>query len=51
MADQSTRVYRVGSSSRYAIETLAAALAGTGWQPIYTERYEQRTAVMLLQRS
>lgn len=51
MADRSTRVYRVGSSSRYAIETLAAALAGTGWQPIYTERYEQRTAVMLLQRS
>lgn len=51
MADRSTRVYRVGSSSRYATETLAAALAGTGWQPIYTGRYEQRTAVMLLQRS
>lgn len=51
MADQSSRIYRVGSSSRYATETLSAALAGTGWQTLHTARYEQRTAIMLLRRT
>lgn len=50
MADRSTRVYRVGSSSRYATDTLSAALAGTGWQALHTAKYEERTAIMLLRR-
>ena len=51
LADGSTRLYRIGGSSRYQSATLTAALAGAGWETIFAKAYDQRTAVLLLRRT
>lgn len=50
LADGSTRLFRIGGSSRYQSATLTAALAGAGWETIFAKTYDQRTAVLLLRR-
>lgn len=51
MDDGTARTYRVGSSSRYTTAALSEALATVGWQTVHAAAYEERTAVMLLQRT
>ena len=50
MADGTTRLFRIGGSSRYQSATLIAALAGAGWETIFAKAYDQRTAILLLRR-
>lgn len=51
LADGTTRLYRIGGSSRYQSATLTAALAGAGWETVFAKAYDQRTAVLLLRRT
>lgn len=51
MADNSVRTYRVMSSARYHLQLLADAISGTGWSAVHSGPYDERCALMLLQRS